>query len=180
MPKVVVYEESARERLCALNKGRSDWTYTVSVHPKINNIWVIDDGSGVTIPKDICVELTEPFVNRETPPNGYNPLDKEEKKWEQKVIDDLSKNILISEDIKRRKEGLPSRFNGILDLIEEKKVPTLEEVTGKKPIYSSNEGYPTEQEVKEWLKQHEEEFGFDHNSKLLVWAFYYWTKSPKQ
>lgn len=53
---------------------------------------------------------------------------------------------------------------------------------GGKFVSLTNKGdnyYPSENEVAEWIKMHDENISYDQNTKLAIFAFYYWIKSQR-
>ena len=187
------------------DKYEYDWTKEITL--KIRHEWWFRYARGIENPKGLIideingVDMGEWYLaqdgthidkNHVYTQEGYRALGSSAKhscieEMERQIKEQIQKDFedhfnrthdLLMESIRREKSGEPQKLDGVLKNI----TPRPDEIVVKEKEFVSltnkaNNCYPPEQEVKEWLENMSDLTGHDQNTKLTVWAFYYWMKS---
>jgi hypothetical protein len=138
--------------------------------------------------------LSRDFVNGETPPNGYNPLHPLTKEGQKGWVKDQAKILIESLGLtpppEKKEESVHKKDSFINNeqqnkheerakfLIQKYKNECLHDLYYTEDELINMLGItPSSSQVREWIKENEELFGFDQNTKLTILAFYGWIKS---
>lgn len=96
------------------------------------------------------------------------------KKQIQDEFERIDKNIL--ESFRKEKLGEPYTSQGFINLIKAQGDVSLSDAVKNINNQTLVVIPPTEKEVMNWINMHDENIGYDHNTKLAIFAFYYWMK----